>query len=228
MNAKKTFISIGIIGSMAAGALYSAQVQHRSRATPEALEPSPVSSRPTFNANESSPRPSKQQLAQRLQTLSPPTSAPLPEPLATLARDADLIAIGTAGTPQAQWNTARTLIYTSIPLQVEEYLRGSGPVTLIEPGGTVGDTTLQLHDAGIPEFDEGEKVLVFLKRGTPRLIGPVKESFTASVMSGYLGKYNLSADDAGVVAAVNLHPETGKEEMRVRLSDLRAALKKSP
>lgn len=138
---------------------------------------------------------------------------------------ADAIVIGTVRDNAGKWTSSRKVIYTATRIKAEEYLRGSGPVLLVEPGGTAGDVRMELHDAGIPQFTPGERVLVFLKAGTPGMVGPVDEDRPYYVMNAYYGAYRLATAKDGSVEARLVHPETGKTVRNLPLADLRTAIR---
>jgi hypothetical protein len=94
-----------------------------------------------------------------------PAQATVVVPMAdeVLTEQADAIVIGRVATLESHWDSRTGQIFTHITLSVEEVLKGDvseGPLTLKQPGGSVGD----LHSwiDGSPEFTQGEKVLVFL------------------------------------------------------------------
>ena len=64
-------------------------------------------------------------------------------PLEVLSAGADSIIIGTVVEQNSYWNTGHSDIYTSVVISVEESLKGVAgrdKITLIIPGGKVGDT----------------------------------------------------------------------------------------
>jgi hypothetical protein len=85
-----------------------------------------------------------------------------------LATQAHRVVLGTVSAVDSRWTQrdGERSIATTIDIAVETELSGvsAGPVArIVQPGGRIGDTALVV--TGMPEFVEGERVLVFL-RGT--------------------------------------------------------------
>jgi len=85
-----------------------------------------------------------------------------------LATQAHRVVLGTVATVDSRWTQrdGEATIETTIDIAVEQELTdvSAGPVArIVQQGGKVGDTELVV--TGMPEFTEGERVLVFL-RGT--------------------------------------------------------------
>lgn len=77
----------------------------------------------------------------------------------------DAIVIGHVVERQSYWEDKKIL--TSLTVDVEQFVKdvdggGSSSVEVIIPGGTVGDTTLEIDDA--PIVEAGQKVMLFLKK----------------------------------------------------------------
>jgi hypothetical protein len=75
------------------------------------------------------------------------------------------IVVGHVVEKQSYWEDKKIL--TSLTVDVEEFVKDVGgerstSVEVIIPGGTVGDTTLEIDDAPIVEV--GQKVMLFLKK----------------------------------------------------------------
>ena len=81
-----------------------------------------------------------------------------------LARAADVVAIGEVGSATGEWAPGRASIQTRVVLTVGELLKGTepSPLTFTHPGGRVGDEASAI--GGGPQFQSGERVLVFLSR----------------------------------------------------------------
>lgn len=79
-----------------------------------------------------------------------------------LAVEADTIVLGTVSDQVSAWNAEHTAIYTDVTVAVEEVIKGSpgGQVTFRIAGGVVGD--IGMRTSNDPEFQNGERVLVFL------------------------------------------------------------------
>jgi len=69
--------------------------------------------------------------------------------LENLISKASTILQGTVSNLEAHWNRDQTMIYTSVTISVESYLKGgttAPEVTIEVPGGTVGKITLWVSD----------------------------------------------------------------------------------
>ncbi|HSS38094.1 MAG TPA: hypothetical protein VLT58_04940 [Polyangia bacterium] len=77
---------------------------------------------------------------------------------------AERIAVVDVVSVQAAWNARHERITTAIQLQVVDGWKGGLPpgtrLTVLQPGGTVGDITTTVD--GMPRFVPGERTLVFL------------------------------------------------------------------
>jgi hypothetical protein len=62
------------------------------------------------------------------------------------------------------WDEGHKSIWTHYEIQVADKLKGSVPGSIVvsEPGGTVGETELQI--AGTPQYEVGEEVVLFAER----------------------------------------------------------------
>ena len=60
------------------------------------------------------------------------------------------------------WNAQHTMIYTTVTLRADEYLKGQGAMekTVIFPGGTVGEDRVSVSD--VPTFAEGDYGIILL------------------------------------------------------------------
>jgi hypothetical protein len=88
--------------------------------------------------------------------------------LAELVTAADQIVVAKVVSVNAAWDSAHRKILSSIEVEVEESWKGStsGFVTIVQPGGTVGEIEMTVH--GMPKFEVGERSLLFL-HGRARL-----------------------------------------------------------
>ena len=77
--------------------------------------------------------------------------------------DAAAIVVGTCVGQQSRWDAAQDLILTYSTFQVEKTLKGqpSQTITIVTPGGTVGDTVQEI--IGVPSFRQGEENVVFVR-----------------------------------------------------------------
>ena len=81
-----------------------------------------------------------------------------------LAQRADIVAIGEVGSAAGEWAAGRSSIQTRVTLTVAEILKGPAPspLTFTHLGGRVGNEASAI--GGGPEFQPGERVLLFLTR----------------------------------------------------------------
>jgi hypothetical protein len=81
-----------------------------------------------------------------------------------LAVMSPVVLVGEVNTVESGWNSDRTKIHTRVQITPVEVMKGPsdlGTVTVKFLGGKVGDTVA--HLPGVPRFEVGEKVLVFLE-----------------------------------------------------------------
>lgn len=81
-----------------------------------------------------------------------------------LSKEADVVVRGKVSSVQSRW--ANNRIVTDITIDVAETYKGAPgkTVTIVQPGGVVGDIGMAVH--GMPEFKKDSEVVVFLeKRG---------------------------------------------------------------
>jgi len=116
----------------------------------------------------------------------------LKKSLGQLTDESTLIVKGKVITKESYWNEAHNRIWTTLKIQVSEYIKGTGSsvITFRVPGGTVGDTTLYVSDA--PQWKEGEEVLLFLNPGN-----------YYPVVGWFQGKYRIE----GNMAVNEIDPE---------------------
>jgi hypothetical protein len=86
----------------------------------------------------------------------------LPADLGDLVREARSIARGRIASVDAQWSDDQRAIETIVTLDVETYLKGplGATVQFRVPGGTLG--RLRRVVVGAPEFEVGQRVVIFL------------------------------------------------------------------
>jgi hypothetical protein len=91
-----------------------------------------------------------------------------------LTKRADYIAVADVLSVQSAWDQSHKKIFTTIELSVVESWKGGTPpashITVVQPGGTVGDISMTVF--GMSHFTPGERTLVFL-RGTTGAAGVV-------------------------------------------------------
>ncbi len=82
-----------------------------------------------------------------------------------LAREADIIAIGSVKEVGSRWSLTGATVYTYTSLSVEKYIKGNdgrGTLTIITEGGCDLGFCVWVEDT--PAFTKNETVLVFLKK----------------------------------------------------------------
>jgi len=98
---------------------------------------------------------------------------------AEIVRRADHIAVVDVMSARAAWNDKRRRIITTIELSVVERWKGAAApasqMTIVQPGGTVGATTMIVF--GMPRFIPGERALVFLA-------GPARHATVVGMTQG--------------------------------------------
>jgi len=167
--------------------------------------------------------------------------------LPDLVQQADHIAVVDVVSLRSEWDAKHERIFSTIDLKVIERWKGPGQtaegrLTVIQPGGTVGDLTMTV--TGLTSFTPGERAVVFL-RGTPensRLLGlsqgkrPMQ--FDASAHTWWikqaphrdltLVKAPIASGPAGQSATKVIQPpriqQTGLDDFR---AEVRSLLKKS-
>ena len=119
-----------------------------------------------------------------------------------LVAGADTIVQGRAEAVYSQWDSDRRVIYTYISIGVDEILKGESRRSLLikQLGGTVGSLVMTV--SGMPGFDVGAGVIVFLEdsgNGTFQIVGLNQ------------GKYVIAEDSAisNITGVDLLNPKTG-------------------
>lgn len=104
--------------------------------------------------------------------------------LRDLTAESKDILIGTVTEMHSQWNYTRTLIETFVTIAVKQPIKGKATreITFVVPGGAVGDLECVVSDT--PDFQLGEQVMVFLKKG--------KEG-VKKVTGWYQGKFSIKS-----------------------------------
>jgi len=111
----------------------------------------------------------------------------VPMPAEDLAADADAIVTGHVTRIVSHWDPQIAQIVTTIAIAVDDLLKGElddHEVVITQPGGTIG--TVGSWMDGSPEFEVGEKVLVFLAE---------QPDGSVRVLHLYLGKYSIQPDE---------------------------------
>ncbi|HSW36377.1 MAG TPA: matrixin family metalloprotease [Candidatus Limnocylindrales bacterium] len=129
--------------------------------------------------------------------------------LEDLTNEADSIVVGTIISTNSHWNTDRTGIYTTARVAVEEELKTDttqAMVTIIVPGGEVGEITQWVSDA--PVFEPGERAVLFLtKMPRARLPGGRLGPTTFEVYGRFQGKIEIDEEEAGGVPTNELEKQ---------------------
>ena len=103
---------------------------------------------------------------------------------------ADMIFVGRVVGQRADWSADRKRIYTYATFEVDRYLKGgasgSRQATLRLLGGQVGPYLAKV--AGMPQFTEGEEVLLFCAGAAARM---------PTVLGMSLGKFTIATDGVG-------------------------------
>lgn len=78
--------------------------------------------------------------------------------------NAAAIVLGRCVSQESRWDEGRNWILTHTTFQIERTLKGqaAGQVTLVTPGGTVGNIAQEV--IGVPRFREGEEHVLFVRQ----------------------------------------------------------------
>ena len=83
-----------------------------------------------------------------------------------MVNQAETVVTGTVTSMRSEWNKERTRIFTYITITPSNFLKSDGSsdeIVIKEPGGEVGEIGMFVEGSSV--FEEGEEVLLFLKRG---------------------------------------------------------------
>lgn len=103
-----------------------------------------------------------------------------------LTLQAQNILIGTCTSIRSEWNEAGTKIFTYVTVSLQSSLKGDqnqGEIVIRQLGGEVGEVGMLVE--GTTAFEEGEQVLLFLKKGRKRF---------HRVLGLYQGKFSIDHD----------------------------------
>jgi hypothetical protein len=151
-----------------------------------------------------------------------------------LAQRADHIAVTDVVSVKSAWDQAHKKIITTIDLSVVESWKGGAQpashITVMQPGGTVGDVAMVVF--GLSHFTPGERTLVFL-RGTAAAAGVVgmAQGKLPMLRDAATGKWTVGvADRAGLervpanrnasVAPASAEGPRSLEEMRGHIQQI--------
>ena len=125
--------------------------------------------------------------------------------LAELTDMADTVVVGTVVSSSSQWNAEHNNIYTEVVVSVTDSLKGSAgnkTITIIVPGGTVGDITQWVEDTST--FEAGEQVGLFLEdlniakvsqMGLDTAFRMAADGSVGRIIGGLQGKQSLAKDN---------------------------------
>jgi len=151
--------------------------------------------------------------------------------LPTMVERADHVAVVDVMSVKSAWDERHERILTTIDLSVVEAWKGTATpashVSLVQKGGTVGDTTMTVF--GMSQFTTGERALVFLA-------GPLEHARVVGMAQGKrivkkdlsTGRWMVKVPDRSGAAFVRPNPTARSPvfETRARtIEDLRAEIK---
>ena len=151
--------------------------------------------------------------------------------LPTMVERADHVAVVDVMSVKSAWDDRHERILTTIDLAVVESWKGTATpashVSLVQKGGTVGDTTMTVF--GMSRFTQGERALVFLA-------GPLDHARVVGMSQGKrivkkdvaTGRWMVNVPDRAGAAFVRPNPGAPSPvfETRARtIEDLRAEIK---
>jgi len=121
--------------------------------------------------------------------------------LEELASGADSIIVGQVLHRKSHWNRDKTEIFTRVVISTAEHLKGgahSGNIVISVPGGTIGETTVEVTD--VPDFSVGEKVVIFIRPLTDKqvaehgLVNTGDDTPWFRIHGGFQGKFSVLDD----------------------------------
>jgi hypothetical protein len=149
--------------------------------------------------------------------------------LPTMVNRADHVAVVDVASVKADWDAQHEQILTTIDLVVVESWKGTAlagtHLTVVQPGGTVGDLTQVVH--GMTRFVPGERAVVFLAGRVDRanVVGMAQGKRIVRRDSA-TGRFLVHAPDKAGATFIRTTPASGTSpvfETRARpLDDLRA------
>jgi hypothetical protein len=110
-----------------------------------------------------------------------------------LVAQSDAVVVAEVLYTYSYWNAEGTMIFTDAVVHVRESITGnaSGLMSVRTPGGTVADYRVEAH--GFPTFGAGERMVLFLHRGTVGL---------AEVTGFQQGQYRVRTRSDGTEVAI--------------------------
>ncbi len=145
--------------------------------------------------------------------------------LEQLVEKSDSIVQGVVEAVYSQWDQERNLIFTYTSIRVDDPFKGERTRSLLirQMGGRVG--SLHMSVAGMPEFEAGSNVIVFLKdagNGTFHVTGMnqgryvVVENFAIANVSGV----DLLNPKTGIVSGASTVRKVALEEFKEKIREL--------
>ena len=142
--------------------------------------------------------------------------------LEDLVRESDSIVQGVVESVSSEWDNDRKLIFTYASIRVDDPLKGERrrALRIRQMGGQVG--ALVMSVPGMPEFNQGQGVIVFLKdagNGTFHVVGlnqgryVIEEDFAIANISGV----DLLSPKSGRVAGASIARRVGLEDFKAQI-----------
>lgn len=114
-----------------------------------------------------------------------------------------IIVIGTVINKSSAWDNWGRELYTYITLRVDNTIKSNKPgsdITIRQLGGKVGDIESRVQ--GLPDFEKGERVLVFL--------GPYTGTPYYGLIDWVAGKYTIKKDKKFIETLYGTGPAHGQ------------------
>ena len=122
----------------------------------------------------------------------------IPPTFEEMADRADLVFVGKVAGSHSEWRTVGSdrVIFTLVEFETQELLKGKAgkAVTLQFLGGTVGTVTLDV--AGVPKFNNGDRVLLFVEGNGVQF---------CPLVGVFHGKFGIRKDDKSGRDIVSMH-----------------------
>ena len=148
--------------------------------------------------------------------------------LPSMVSRADNVAIVDVMSVKSAWDERRERILTTIDLAVVESWKGTmapaAHVSVVQKGGTVGDTTMTVF--GMTRFSPGERALVFLEGPADhaRVVG-MAQGKRIMMRDATTRRWMVRAANRSGAAFVRTTPATPAVDARIRpLDDMRAEI----
>jgi hypothetical protein len=150
--------------------------------------------------------------------------------LGELASSADRIVVGTVLSVNAAWDPEHRKILSTIEIDIEESWKGSAGterVTLVQPGGSVGDIEMTVQ--GMPSFAARERSLLFLQGQQRFQVVGMSQGKRALVWDGASKQWLAQPSDIEDVVEVGpgARLRQAKRGDAIPLSDLREQVRRA-